>query len=305
MTTVSTSTGAYYQRSLSQMNGLRDALERLQNQIATGQRIERGSEDPAAASRLRALTRVETLADIQEENAAKLAQDLTFAADEVGGVADLLIRARELAIRGGNDTLDEVARAAVAEELEQLGEELFDRANSLTLTREPLFAGTAAGPAYIRDAAGVVVYNGNNENGAVPVASGTEIERGVTGPEVFEFELNGAPTTTFAVLADLVDAFRGNAGNPATASVAAIDGLDAALDAASRNQAVLGTRLAWVEVIEQNQADRAIATAEQRSEVGDTELADALARLQQTLTALEASQASFARVSTLTLFNAI
>lgn len=305
MSTVSTSTGAYYTRSLAQMNGLRESLEELQTQIATGQRINRGSQDPAGAARLRSLARVEALADIQQDNAAKLGQDIDFAADQVGGVADILIRARELAVRGGNDTLDDVARDAIAQELEQLGEELFDRANGLTLSGEPLFAGTAAGPAFVRDASGTVTYNGNDDIGTVPVAPGTDIERGVTGRQVFEFDLGGSPTNTFAVFANLVDAFRTGGPGTAAAAVAQIDGLDAALDGVTRNQAVLGTRLAWVEVVQDNQAERDIAIAQQRSQVGDTDIGEAVARLQQTLTALEASQASFARVSSLTLFNAI
>ncbi len=305
MSTVSTSTGAYYARSLTQMNGLRTSLEDLQTQIATGQRIYRGSQDPAAAARLRTLNRVEVLGDIQQDNAAKLEQDLTFAAEQVGGVADILIRAKELALRGSTDTLGDTARDAIAEELEQLGEELFDRANGLTLTGEPLFAGTAAGPAFVRDASGTVTYNGNDDVGAVPVAPGTEIERGVTGRQVFEFDLNGSTTDTFAVFGALVDAYRTGGPGAAAAALGQIDGLDAALDTINRNQAVLGTRAAWVEVVQDNQAERDIATAQQRSQVGDTNIADAVARLQQTLTALEASQASFARVSSLTLFNAI
>lgn len=305
MSTVSTSTGAYYTRSLSQMNGLRDALEGLQTQIATGQRIERGSQDPASAARLRSLQRVQLLSDIQSDNADRLELDLNFAAEQAGGVADILIRAKELAIRGANDTVGDAARDAIAEELKQLNEELFDRANGETLSGEPLFAGTSAGPAFIRDAAGNVVYNGNNEVSSVPVAPGTEIERGVTGRQVFEFNLGGTTTNTFAVFADLVDAFRTGGTGVGAAALGQIEGLDKALETVTRNQAVLGTRVAWVEVVQDNQAERDIATAEQRSLAGDTDIADAVARLQQTLTALEASQASFARVSTLTLFNAI
>ena len=63
--------------------------------------------------------------------------------------------------------------------------------------------------------------------------------------------------------------------------------------------------MAWVEQVQQQQADRSIALAERRSRVGDTDIADAVARLQQSLTALEASQAAFARVSALTLFDAL
>ena len=305
MTISGNSTRAYFQTSLAQMSGLRGSIERLQTQIATGQQIERASDDPAGAARLRTLARREILGEVEEENAAKLAQDLSLAADEVGAVANLITRARELALQAANDTLDETARSVIAEELEQLGEELFDRANGLSLTGEPLFAGTATGPAYVRDASGNVSYNGNSESGSVPVGPGTEIERGVPGPQVFEFDLNGSPSSAFAVLSDLATALRGGAADPGAAAQAAIEGLDSALEASTRSQAVLGTRLAWVEIVQQNQNDRAITVAEQRSEVGDTDLGGAIARLQQTLTALEASQASFARVSSLSLFNAL
>ncbi len=299
------STADFYQRTLDQMSGLRGSLETLQTQIATGQRIERGSDDPAGAARLRALDRLQKLGEIEADNAAKLEQDLTLAADQIGGVADLLIRARELALQGSNDTLDDTARAVIAEELEQLREELLGRANAQTLTGEPLFAGTAEGPAYLRDANGAVSYNGNLESGSVPIAPGTEIERGVTGPQVFSFDVAGSQTDAFALLSELAIIFRGGSADAGAAALAAIDGIDAGIDTATRNQAIIGTRAAWVDVIQQNQIDRGIELAEQRSEVADTDLTEAIARLQQTLTALEASQASFVRVSSLTLFDAI
>ncbi len=97
------------------------------------------------------------------------------------------------------------------------------------------------------------------------------------------------------------------AGRPigADAALAAIEGIDAALDTSNRAQTILGTRLAWVEQVQSQQADRDIALAERRSRVGDTDIAEAIARLQQSLTALEASQAAFARVSELNLFRAL
>ncbi|TRD11072.1 flagellar hook-associated protein 3 [Erythrobacter insulae] len=305
MTTLGNSTAAYFNRSLNQMAELRGSIERLQTQVATGQRIERASDDPVAAARLRALDRRDRLSEIEQDNAAKLRQDLTFAADQVGGVANVIARARELALAAANDTLPETARAAIAEELEQLNEELFDRANGVTLTGEPLFAGTAAAPAFTRDAAGNVTYAGNGQIGSVTVAPGTDIENGVAGRDVFEFLVGGSPTSVFAVVTGLAEALRGGVADPTAAAQASLEGFDAALESATRNQAVLGTRIAWIEVIQQNQADRNIASAEQRSEVGDTDLSSAIAQLQQTLTALEASQASFARVSSLSLFNAL
>ncbi len=305
MSFVSNATGAFYERSLGQLSELRGSLEGLQTQISTGTRISRGSEDPAAASRLRTLARTERLSEVQEDNADKLARDLGEAGDEALGVANLLARARELAILAANDPTGESGRAAIAEELIQLEEELFDRANANTLTGEPLFAGTAGGPAFVRAPDGTVSYNGNTDIASVPVAPGTDLERGITGAQLFEFDVNGAPTSAFEVLANLTAALQPGAPDPAGASRAALDGLDVAIDTTTRNQTVLGTRLAWVEVIQDNQADRALTVAQQQSELGDTDLGDAVARLQQTLAALEASQLSFTRVANLTLFNAL
>jgi flagellar hook-associated protein 3 FlgL len=305
MSFVSNSTGAFFERSLGQMAVLRASVEGLQTQIATGIRIQRGSEDPVAASRLRALTRLEVRGQTEQENAARLGQDLTEAANQIEGVVSILQRARELAIAAGNDTVGENGRAAIADELEQMGEELFARANARSITGAPLFAGTAGAPAFLRAADGTVSYNGNNQNGAVPVAPGTAIERGVTGAQLFQFDLGGTPSSAFAVLADLAAAMRGGAADPAQAAQDALAGIDEAIDTANRNQTVIGTRLAWVEAIERDNDTRAIDVAEKRSDIGDTDIADTIVRLQQTLTALEASQASFTRVSSLTLFNAL
>lgn len=305
MSFVSNSTGAFYERSLSQLSELRGSLEGLQNQISTGERISRGSEDPAAASRLRTLARTERLSQVQADNADKLARDLEEAGDEVLGVANILARARELAILAANDPTGENGRAAIAEELAQLEEELFDRANAETLTGEPLFAGTAAGPAFLRAPDGTVTYNGNGDVATVPIAPGTELERGLTGAQIFQFDVNGSPSSAFAVLSNLSAALQPGSPDPGAAARAAIDGLEVAIDMATRSQTVLGTRLAWVEVVQDNQANRALTVAEQQSDLGDTDIGEAIARLQQTLTALEASQLSFTRVANLTLFNAL
>jgi flagellar hook-associated protein 3 FlgL len=107
------------------------------------------------------------------------------------------------------------------------------------------------------------------------------------------------------VLGGLAAALNGGSPDPAGAAQAAIEGLDSALDTVTRAQTIIGTRLAWVEQVQDQQADRGLALAERRSRIGDTDVSEAIARLQQSLTALEASQAAFARVSELNLFRAL
>jgi flagellar hook-associated protein 3 FlgL len=305
MTSITNSAGSFFNRSLSQMADLRSGIERTRAQIATGRRIERGSQDPAAAAQLRSVARREALAKVEGDNAARLGQDLGAASNELEGVTQLLQRARELAMAAANTPAGAQGRQAIAFELEQLREQLFSRANAASLTGEPLFAGQSSGLAFARDAAGVVTYAGTPTSGAVPVASGAAIERGLPGNEVFEFDLNGSPSSAFAVLASLTSALQGGAADPVAAANASIAGIDAALDTVARAQTIFGTRMAWVEQVQEQQGERNLALAERRSRVGDTDVADAVARLQQSLTALEATQAAFARVSSLTLFDAL
>jgi flagellar hook-associated protein 3 FlgL len=305
MSFVSNSTGSFFNRSLAQMADLRAGIERTQTQIATGNRIERGSDNPAAAAQLRNVARREALASVEGDNAAQLGQDLGAASDELEAVTSLLQRARELAVQAANTPTGPDGRQAIAFELQQLTEELFTRANGSSLTGEPLFAGLSSGTAFTRDALGNVTYVGTPTSGAVPVAPGTAIERGLPGSEVFEFDLGGSPSSAFAVLGGLAAALSGGSPDPAGAARAAIVGLDTALDTVSRANTILGTRMAWVDQVQDQQATRGIALAERRSRLGDTDIAEAIARLQQSLTALEASQAAFARVSELNLFRAL
>lgn len=305
MTSITNSAGSFFNRSLAQMADLRAGIERNRSQIATGRRFERGSQDPAAAAQLRSVARREALSKVEGDNAARLGQDLAAASSEIDAVTALLQRARELAVQAASTPTGDRARQAIGFEIEQLSQQLFGRANATSLTGEPLFAGQSSGTAFTRDAAGNVTYAGTPTSGTVPIAPGTAIERGLPGNEVFEFNLAGAPSSAFAVLGALSTALQGGAADPVAAAGAALAGIDTALDTTNRAQTIIGTRMAWVEQVQEQQGERSIALAERRSTVGDTDIAEAIARLQQSLTALEATQSAFARVSSLTLFDAL
>ncbi len=305
MSTPINTLSGFYQRSLSQLGGLRAQLEELQGQVATGRRFERSSQDPVAASRLRSLERADRLQAINTENADRVELDLGAASDEISGITNLLSRARELAIAAGNDTLDEGDYQAIATELEQLGEELLTRANGVSLAGESLFSGEVGGAAYIRDASGAVVYNGSTQTSSLTIADGVTLERGITGPEFLDFDDGSGPSDAFALIFGLAAALQGGVADPGAAARDAISGFDASLDSANRGQTILGARIAWVETLQQSQLDRSLARAEEQADVGGVELTEAIAQLQQTLTVLEATQASFGRLSSLSLFDAI
>jgi flagellar hook-associated protein 3 FlgL len=68
---------------------------------------------------------------------------------------------------------------------------------------------------------------------------------------------------------------------------------------------VVGARLNWIDFNTARYEKEAELAADQEASIGGADMADTITQLQQTMTVLEASQASFAKLSSLTLFSMI
>jgi flagellar hook-associated protein 3 FlgL len=65
---INLSTGAFFERATRQIGGLRERANELQDQIGSGERLSRSSDDPVAAARLRSLARQDRLSEIDQRN---------------------------------------------------------------------------------------------------------------------------------------------------------------------------------------------------------------------------------------------
>jgi flagellar hook-associated protein 3 FlgL len=305
MANITNGTLAFYTRSTTQMSAIRRDAETLQSRLSTGSRLNRSSEDPVAASHLRSLERVDKLAAIDAANAARAKDELSLAGGALASVAQDIARARELALWAANETISDRERASIGQEVEQLRLSIFASVNGRDTSGRPLFAGEAGGDAYQWDAAGNAVYAGTPVSGDIALGEGQHVTRGVTGPEFLNFNAGGSATDLLAFLKTLSDGLQGGAADPVAMSSAAVEGLDDALEALTRTQTVVGTRLAWIETVQDRQVVKSQSRAGEKSEIGGVDLATTIAELQQMLTVLEASQAGFSRLSSLSLFDSI
>ena len=299
---VTVSTAAFYERANQQLSSLRKQAEGMQGQIGSGERLSRSSEDPLAAAKLRSLARRERLSEIDQRNSDRAATDLRLADNSLSSLANSIIRARDLALQAGSSTLTDDNKKAIAAEIDVLRDNIFALANTRDGEGESLFGGAIFGPAY-SESGGVVTYIGGTTAPVTELGDGQTVERSLIGPDVFSFNAPSGATDIFKVLADFSIAL--NAGG-ATATAAASDALaalDPALEKTTTAQTVIGTRMAWVETMD----DRRVMTDEliyqERESVGGADLASTITRLQELMTVLEASQASFVRLSGLSLFD--
>lgn len=303
MTTISTSTGAFFDKSRTDMKSLRGQAESLQSQLSTTQKLSRSSDNPVAASRLRALSRQETLSQIDTANANRANADLTLADGAMSDIADTIIRAQELATQAASSTLTAEQRKAVATELDQVHATLFGLANTRDSNGHALFGGENTGDAYTLDAAGNAAYVGTASSEDLPLGEGQSVTRSMTGPQFLTFtDKNGNQTDVMATVKALSDALKTGA-TPTVGANDALANLQTGLDTLSTGQTVVGTRLAWIELTGDRRIDRGELRSAEQTDLGATDIASTMARLQETLTVLEASQAGFAKLSSLSLFN--
>ncbi len=115
-------------------------ISRLREQISSGKRINRPSDDPSSFA---TAERMKTLGNQLARREESIASARTFVdrtQQELDGLADLFTRAREDGVRAADDTRSADDRAAIANELRSIKDEVVDRMNS-TQDGEYIFAG--------------------------------------------------------------------------------------------------------------------------------------------------------------------
>jgi flagellar hook-associated protein 3 len=206
-----------YSRALLDVrNGLAGNL-RLQEQAASGRRVNRPSDDPAAMLRIVPLKA--ELRDLEGmlDNAGLAREALDAGAAAVQGGSELLQRVRELAVQGANGTLSAADRTTLAGELTQLLNQMLAVANSRHGTRH-LFGGTRTDVApftLLEDAGGARVRYGGDQD-ALQVLVAPDVATAVALPGDRIFQAHGRGATVFAAAgATATGAVPVNAGDSA------------------------------------------------------------------------------------------
>ena len=112
-----------------------------QLQLSTGKRINKPSDDPTGAARLLGLSESLKVAQQYQKNADYARSRLELEDADLASVGDALQRVRELTVRALNDTNGAPDRAAIAQEVRQLNNEILALANRKDANGEYIFGG--------------------------------------------------------------------------------------------------------------------------------------------------------------------
>jgi flagellar hook-associated protein 3 len=182
------STESIYRRFLSGLQNSTGRMVRAQEQVATGRRVLRPSDDATAAARVLTLQRELADADRLRESStfARTFVDAATGALEEGST--LLAEARSIVIQGMNGTLDDESRQALGQRIDLLRQQMLDIANRKSADRF-LFSGTATGSApWSSESTGGyqrASYLGNDDQQSLRIGNGAEIGINLPGSQIF------------------------------------------------------------------------------------------------------------------------
>jgi flagellar hook-associated protein 3 FlgL len=189
--------------SSNQLNtsGLREIINRqaelrdLQLRMATQRRFLTPADDPVAATSVLNLETDIKLFEQYNRNADLANFSNSLEESTLSSVSNIMFRVKELFVAIGNGAYTENELQAIGEELKERYDELIGLANTKNAAGEYLFAGfkTKTKP-FQTDAAGNVVYQGDQGQRRLRISSGIVTPISDSGHEVFENVFNGNGT---------------------------------------------------------------------------------------------------------------
>lgn len=193
--------GHLFQRALGDIQRSLTRYAGMQQQVASGKRVEKPSDDPIAA--LRILPMQGDLKNLGQmsENIALARESLDTGAAALEDASAVMQRVRELTMQASNGTFAQGDRASIGAEMDQLLQQLVGIGNSRRGERF-LFGGTESGtpPFSIEQTSSGtrVVYNGNHERLDIEVAPGVTTGLNLAGDSVFQArDRSGASITGY------------------------------------------------------------------------------------------------------------
>jgi flagellar hook-associated protein 3 FlgL len=179
------STSQIYNSGLDSIQRQQAEMNRIQQQLASGKRILSPSDDPGGAVQSLqfrdSMARLEQYARNGGLATARLGQEEVV----LGQALDGLQRVRELAIQGNNASQTPETRRAIASEIRQQLDQLYELANTRDANGEYIFAGfSSLDRPFVETPAGAV-YTGGAEARQVAISDTRRIDLGDPGDAVF------------------------------------------------------------------------------------------------------------------------
>ena len=204
------------QNLLRNLETAQGKMDQLQNQLSTGLRISKPSDDPVGIENAMRLKSNISSVEQWKSNADSAVEYMNTSDSILGDMTSMLQRVKELAVQGANGTLTTTDKGVVADEVDQIMDQLKMMANTQVGSRY-IFSGTATDKELIPTDGSTSVANGNPVN--FQVGNNKPIDISVNGQKLFGDNTSGIVAT----LTNLSTALRANNSTDINTALGTID----------------------------------------------------------------------------------
>jgi len=252
-------------------------VAKLNEQVATGKRINRPSDDPGRISQLHNVRQQLSNQGVYQKNAGQAEQLLNVADAALKDLHSTMTDARELAVQYSNEVYHGDQRADAA----QVVDSLFGRALSSANTKfneRYIFAGTAYDDqAY--DSTGT--YNGSTDDPEAVVGDGLAVKTGFDGSGLLTDS-----SDMFTALDNLKTALN---TDDTAAITAALDDIDAALKDVEKGMVSVGGEMRRTFDAQDLASNLEVELTQAKASIEETDVVDAYSKLMQLQTNFDAA----------------
>jgi flagellar hook-associated protein 3 FlgL len=266
-------------------------LQDLNNQISTGKSINRPSDDPLGSQRLVNIN--ESLAGVTQyqRNTQYVSNWVSASETTLTNSQSSMLQANSLAVRAGNDTtLNASDLSTMADQVNSILEQMVTTGNTQSGGKY-IYGGyqTQSAPFQVTRVSGeitAVTYAGDSGVEQVEIDSGLTVNKNVPGDQVFQ---PPAGTDVYATLINLRDALRTSNTAQINASITATDNAHTQI---VTEVSQLGNKSKMMETNASNLTSKTTSLTKLSSEIGDTDAAAAIVKLQTAQNVYEAAMSS-------------
>lgn len=313
------STAMMYQQNMRGITNSQSEWLRYGEQMSTGKRVTKPSDDPIAASQAVVLSQAQAQNSQYALARTFATQKISLEENVLGQVTTAIQSAQERIVNAGNGTLSDDDRASLATDLEGIRNQILNLANSTDGNGRYIFAGYKTDSAPFSGGANSITYTGGSTSVTQSVDASRTMTVGHLGSQIFESltsnavpepgtgksekslfnMLDSAIATLRTPTEGLDDTQRADLG-------AAIDktnrGLRNSLNNVLTVRAELGTQLNELDKLDELGSDRALGQAQQMSDLVDVDWNSAISSYVMQQAALQASYKAFSDMQGMSLF---
>ncbi len=297
-----------FDASVSQLQRRQQALSTAQEQLTSGKRVLRASDDPAAAATAERALAAESRAVSRQRALDASRHAMQLAEGALGDAGEMMQQVREQIVAAGNGSYTDAERQIAAAKLRTLRDDLLAVANRQDGTGRFVFGGQGSGSLPLLDAPGGVIYTATA--GQLQAATGEPTALSVDGRLAFLQAPDPAnPGTTISVF-DVIDQVATDLETPnqTPAQIAAtisngIGQVDIVSDHLSSWRAETGQTLNRIDAVEDRLAQDKLDAQQERSNAEDLDMLAAISDFQSQQTGYDAALKTYSIVQRMTLFD--